>query len=513
MSHALAAVPPVNPVMTADARLSALSPDRIPERHRSSATAFDPSLPLLRRNGDAYMLGAALLHALVLLGVGHAFEQFTLAAGLAAGLLFAGGTLFALGRGSWPASVLWPLLLVVFVAAEIHLGMGKTELHFGVFVTLSVLLVYRHWLPIIVGTAGFAVHHLMFDRLQAWGFPVYCLTQASFIDILIHAGFVVAQAGVGVLMAIQMRRDALLMAELEALTAGLSRRGSGTVDFEALGLTLRTGASARLKGVLEQVRRAVFEVHRGVDTVGAASREIAGGNLDLSRRTEDTAAQLQTTASQLHAHTASLAESARETESMSELAERAVQAAQEGARASDALGQRMQAMVACAQRITDITGTIDTLAFQTNILALNAAVESARAGEAGRGFAVVAGEVRQLARRSAEAAREVKHLIETTTQEIQAGSSVAQATRSALQSIDAQAREVAASATRLSRSLAGQAQGIAQVNQTVGRLDQATQENAALVEQTAASAESLRSQALALERAMAGFHGASTTRA
>lgn len=504
MSHALTA----RLAATSPAAWSAPTHSAVPPA--AGAEHFDPSLPDLRRAGDAYMLGAALVHAVVLWGTGAVYDQSALGLMLAAGLTAASALVFLTLRGTWKASVLWPLLLVLFVAGEIHLSLGKTELHFGVFVTLAVLLVYRHWLPIVVGAAGFAVHHLMFDRLQAWGFPIYCLTAASFMDIVVHAGYVVVQAGVGVLMAIKMRKDALLMAELEALTAGLARRGPGTVDFGALALSLRTGAGTRLQAVLEQVRRAVFAVHRGVDTVGAASREIAGGNLDLSRRTEEAAAQLQTTASDLHEHTASLAESARETAAMSALAERALDASRHGSQASEALGQRMQAIIACAQRIADITGTIDTLAFQTNILALNAAVESARAGEAGRGFAVVAGEVRQLARRSAEAAREVRQLIEGTTQEIEAGSRVAQTTREALQAIDEQAREVAASANRLSASLAHQADGIARVNHTVGRLDQATQENAALVEQTAASAESLKSQAVELERAMVGFHGAAT---
>ena len=105
----------------------------------------------------------------------------------------------------------------------------------------------------------------MFDRLQAWGFPIYCLTAASFMDIVVHAGYVVAQAGVGVLMAIKMRKDALLMAELEALTAGLARRGPGTVDFGALALSLRTGAGTRLQAVLEQVRRARRTLGRILD--------------------------------------------------------------------------------------------------------------------------------------------------------------------------------------------------------------------------------------------------------
>ena len=478
-----------------------------PAASPAKRAVFDPGLQALRRQGDLYMLLAAGLHAGVLVAVGWAYGQ------IGAALLWA-GTLSALAlgafltaRGTWVNSVLLPLLLVGFVAGEIHFGVGKPEFHFGVFVTLSYLLVYRHPLPILVGAGGFAVHHLVFDRLQALGYPLYCLSQPSLEDVFMHAGYVVAQAGVGVAMALHMRRDARLMSELESLTTSLAARGGSTVDFQAVALPVRTATARRLQGMLDQVRQAVATVRDSVTEVATASRELAMGNQDLSQRTEQSAAGLQSTASALQSYTGQLGGSVHGIREMAERARLSQQAAQDGARSADELDRRMGAITAGASRIREITATIDTIAFQTNILALNAAVESARAGEAGRGFAVVAGEVRLLAQRSAAAAREVRQLIESSVHDIAAGATVAANTRAMLVDIDTQAREVAVLADGLSSSLARQAQGIAEVNGMIGSLEQNTQHNAALVEQTAATAESLRQQAQRLEAALHGFHG------
>ena len=474
---------------------------------RRARAWFDPGLAGLRREGDLYMLLAAALHALVLLAIGVAYDQTAPALTLAAALLGLAGAAFHTLRGRWANSLLMPLILAAFVAGEIHFGLGKSEFHFGVFVTLSYLLVYRHPIPILVGAAAFAVHHLLFDRLQALGWPLYCLTQPSLEDIFIHAGFVVAQAGVGVAMALHMRRDARLMAELDALTTGLAARGQASVDFSATALPVSTLSARRLQGMLDHVRQAVATVRDSVGEVATAARELASGNHDLSQRTEHAAADLQATASALQRYTGELGGSVQGIREMAERARRSLQAAQDGARSADELDRRMGAITAGADRIREITATIDTIAFQTNILALNAAVESARAGEAGRGFAVVAGEVRLLAQRSAAAAREVRSLIEGSVRDIEAGARVAADTRSVLADIDTQARQVADLADGLSGSLADQARGIGEVTGTIGGLDRNTQHNAALVEQTAATAESLRQQAQRLELALRGFHG------
>lgn len=481
-----------------------------PREGLRAALQLDSSLHNLRRRGDLYLVGVSALQAVVLLAVGQYYNAVGLASILSMGLLAAAMACFILLRGTWANSVLLPLILAAFVAAEIHIGMGKAEFHFGVFVTLAILQVYRHWLPIVVGAAAFAVHHLSFDRLQAMGFPVYCLTSPSIGDVLVHAGYVVAQAGVGIVMVVQMRRDALLMDELERLTAGLSARGKGTVDFSALAMPVTTGSALRLRAVLDQVRGALRAVSGSVTAVTDASRELAQGNLDLSGRTEQAASALQSTASLLQSHTEELTGSAARTHDMNRATRLSLELAQGASRSAQELSDRMAAITRSASRIFEITGTIDTIAFQTNILALNAAVESARAGEAGRGFAVVAAEVRQLAQRSATAAKEVRSLIDGSAKEIQAGAAVAEVTRKALADIDTQALSVAEGAEALSRSLSDQAQGITAVNITVGELDRNTQHNAALVEQTAATAESLAYQARMLEQAMRGLHGVAT---
>lgn len=475
--------------------------------------SFDPTLPELRRQGDLYMLAAAVLHAALVLGVGWGWDALSLASTLAVGLMTAAIVCFLTLRGRWINSILLPVILAAFVAAEIQLGLGKSEFHFGVFVTLSFTVVYRHWLPILAAAGAFAVHHLVFDRLQALGLPVFCLTQPSLWDVALHAGYVVAQAGVGVLMAAHMRRDALVMAELSAISHGLSSRQDGQtgsrVNFSVLSTPVATPPAARLHATLSHVRTAVATVRASVGELGTAARELASSNHDLSKRTEQSAAGLQATAADLQSYTEALNASAHSTEQMADRAQRALQAARDGSASSRELGHRMEAITASASRIAEITGTIDAIAFQTNILALNAAVESARAGEAGRGFAVVAAEVRQLAHRSATAAREVKVLIESTVGEIRAGAEVAASASDRLVAIDQEVGVVADLAGRLSGNLNGQAQAIARANTTIAELDRGTQQNAALVEETAATAEVLRRQAVALEQALRGFHDSS----
>jgi aerotaxis receptor len=236
-----------------------------------------------------------------------------------------------------------------------------------------------------------------------------------------------------------------------------------------------------------------------------ASREIAAGSLDLSARTEAQASSLEQTAASMEELSATVKHNA-------DAARQAVQMAQATSDVAEGGGQMMGDVVATMQRISqssqrigEIIGVIDGIAFQTNILALNAAVEAARAGEQGRGFAVVASEVRALAQRSAQAAHEIKDLIGASVANVQGGGHLVDSAGKTMQEIVDQVRGVTQLAGEISRSTSEQSSGIGQVNDAVLHLEQVTQQNAALVEQSAAAAESLRDQAARLQQAVAVF--------
>ena len=251
--------------------------------------------------------------------------------------------------------------------------------------------------------------------------------------------------------------------------------------------------------------RLVSAVRTGTDGIASASAQIAQGNADLSGRTEQQAASLQQTAASMEQISGTVKSSTDNAAQASLLAQAASAAAQRGGAAVGQVVATMQAIQGDSRRIADIIGTIDGIAFQTNILALNAAVEAARAGEQGRGFAVVASEVRCLAQRSADAAREIKALITGTVARIDAGTQQVNNAGSTIDQVVGQVRQVSELITEITAASGEQHAGVGQINSAIGQLDQATQQNAALVEQTAAAALSLQQQASRLAETVAGF--------
>jgi methyl-accepting chemotaxis protein len=260
-----------------------------------------------------------------------------------------------------------------------------------------------------------------------------------------------------------------------------------------------------LKSMNESLANTVGTVRRGTDAIATAAAQVASGNLDLSARTEQQASALEQTASSMEELTSTVKQNADNARQANQLADQAASVAGRGGDVIREVVTTMNDINDASGKIADITGVIDGIAFQTNILALNAAVEAARAGEQGRGFAVVASEVRNLAQRSAAAAREIKALIGSSTEKVASGSRlVAQAgatMEEIVQSVDRVNRIIA----EITSASGEQTAGIEQINQAIGEMDSVTQQNAALVEQAAAASAAMQEQAALLAQTVASF--------
>jgi methyl-accepting chemotaxis protein len=260
-----------------------------------------------------------------------------------------------------------------------------------------------------------------------------------------------------------------------------------------------------LKNMNESLARTVGRVRSGSDTISTASSEIASGNLDLSSRTEQQASSLEETASSMEELTSTVTQNAENARQASLLVVSASEFATKGGKVVGEVVNTMGAIKESSNKIVDIIGVIDGIAFQTNILALNAAVEAARAGEQGRGFAVVASEVRNLAQRSAAAAKEIKALIGQSVETVDTGARLVDEAGATMEGIVKAVRQVADIMTEISAASQEQSSGIAQVNQAIVSIDDVTQQNAALVEEAAAAAQSMRDQAELLAEAVSVF--------
>ena len=281
--------------------------------------------------------------------------------------------------------------------------------------------------------------------------------------------------------------------------------GDLSLSVEIEGRDEAAQMSSSLRDMQASLHLALNKVNAASEHIRSASGEIATGNMDLSQRTEQTANNLQQTASSMEQLTGTVRHTAESARTASELAACASAAAAKGGDVVSQVVVTMQDINTSSHKINDIIGVIDGIAFQTNILALNAAVEAARAGEQGRGFAVVAAEVRGLAQRSANAAKEIKSLISASTERVESGTRLVQDAGHSMKDIVDSVQRVSDIIGEIAAAAADQSQGIGQVNTAVSALDQMTQQNAALVEQSAAAAESLRHQAQDLSEAISAF--------
>jgi methyl-accepting chemotaxis protein len=465
--------------------------------------AADPMTPLYAR-ADRWLLAVLAICEVAAVALSLYFGRLDLALGIGLPVVGIAAFLVMTQPGRLPTRLYMAFAFMAITALQIQLSNGLQEAHFGVFVGLAFLLAYRDWKPIVVGAVTIALHHASFNLFQQWGWGPICFAQSSWVLVAMHASYVVVQSALQIFMALELSHDARLGTELARVTE--SMRGSADrLCLDLSSVRVETPLGLALHASIERISAVMQEVEASAASVRIASGEIAQGNGDLSERTEQTAANLQKTASSMEELAATVRQTADHAQRAEALSLAASKVAADGGQVVEDVVSTMEGITQSSRKIGDIIGVIDGIAFQTNILALNAAVEAARAGEQGRGFAVVAAEVRSLAKRSTDAAREIKLLIEESVVRVEQGSQRVGDAGTTMRRIVESVQETGSLIAEISRATHEQSEGVAHVNQAVGELDGMTQQNSALVEESAAAALSLKDQAERLSHAVAQF--------
>jgi methyl-accepting chemotaxis protein len=321
---------------------------------------------------------------------------------------------------------------------------------------------------------------------------------------LVAAGLLLA---LGLVFGAHLLLKSVVLAPLERAVVLLDQvaRGDLTAKINESG----ENEIKRLLGAIQRMQQdllsTVSRVRRGAELINTGSQEIAAGNMELSSRTETQASSLEETAASIEELTSTVKQNSENAQHARKLVEGASDTAAHGGEVMQQVVATMTDINDASRKIVDITGVIDGIAFQTNILALNAAVEAARAGEQGRGFAVVASEVRNLAQRSASAAKEIKVLIDNSVEKIQLGTDLVQQAGTTMTTLVGDVHQVTQIVGEIAVASREQSEGIEQVNQAIAQMDQVTQQNAALVEEAAAATQSLQDQAGELAQTVSIF--------
>lgn len=397
------------------------------------------------------------------------------------------------------------IALMVFTALHIHQSFGVTELHFGVFVLLALLLCYRDWGVIAMAAAVIAVHHLLFNYLQSLGYGTVCFSEPSLMRVLVHAVYVVVESTALCWVAVWLHRDAVQAAELRSLVTSLSTDGHSRIDLTLPQASASSTAAAALLVALQSVAKAVGRVRLCTTFIARATADMVAGSIALRQGTQqqytevgEMVAAMQAQAQIVSTTREHAAKSAHQVTAVTDLTDHSNDAMQRAVNA-------MQAVDASAGKIREITGVIDAIAFQTNILALNASVEAARAGAQGKGFAVVASEVRSLAQRCADAAGEIRSLIETSTGQIAEGNTRVSEASQLLEELAEGVNSLSGTFRHVVEGSSEQAKQIERMELAIARVADVVQQNLQRAEEDHDSAALLEQQAESLTRAVSQF--------
>ena len=455
------------------------------------------------RHADALMMVLIVVYAVLAIPVGWHYSSTDMPLIATPILIGLAAAIFATARGSVLARYALPLLLCAAVAIHIQASLGTVEFHFGVFVTLALVMVYRQWRVVIACAAFFAIHHIFFDRLQAWGYGIYCTTSADFSKIILHATFVVIQTAVEVFIIRNITESYKQGIELQALVNAIHDGDQFNLNIHQE--NVQTPLAQDLKHLILKLYGIVRTVTESVSQVNTASHEIELGSNDLSSRTEVACNALEET-SNAATRVMQTVEQARHLASQADgMTRHAADAAEKGQEVVSNLARSMTSISAQAEQIAEIVSVVDGLAFQTNLLALNAAVEAARAGEHGRGFAVVAEEVRRLALRSADSAKQIHKLIEASETSISKGTDQSQQALKAMHELLAASSSATQHMRLIAETTHEQSTAIADITQAIHQLENTMSQNSALAEESSAAAASLRDQTTQMASSVQAF--------
>jgi methyl-accepting chemotaxis protein len=369
---------------------------------------------------------------------------------------------------------------------------------------MAFLLAYRDWRPVVCAAVVIAVHHVTFNYLQFIGFDAYCFTRPAFSTVLVHAGYVVAEAVLLVVIARRMEADALTGRELALLGEMLSRE-QDKFDLRFAPMTLKGASSRTFKGTLDAIHRALQQISAIIDRMAESSAGIAVENRLLFDEIATQANGLKQANAAIVQIAHRIQGSAAHAATANSLARESSAAARQSGKAVSEMESNMDEIEAAVQRMGDMIATIEGIAFQTNILALNAAVEAARAGESGRGFAVVASEVRMLAQRSASAAADVKRLIVDSLHKVDQGAVLAKRAGEAMGHVVEKVGSVAQLVERVSAASEAQSGDVSQFSQGIHEMDVSLEGNVDHVQKLAQTSGNLSEQAQTLREAISAF--------